>query len=41
MAAELGDRFSLDLALTQGLVPLIWDADRPAEAPGRRLHQPY
>jgi uncharacterized protein len=32
MAAELGDRFRLDLALTQGLVPLIWDAVRPAEA---------
>jgi predicted AAA+ superfamily ATPase len=32
MAAELGDRFSLDLALTQGLVPLIWDSPSPAEA---------
>jgi predicted AAA+ superfamily ATPase len=32
MAAELSDRFRLDSALTQGLVPLIWDADRPAEA---------
>jgi predicted AAA+ superfamily ATPase len=32
MAAELGDRFDLGTALTQGLVPLIWDADQPAEA---------
>jgi predicted AAA+ superfamily ATPase len=32
MAAELGDRFSLALALTQGLVPLIWDSPQPAEA---------
>jgi predicted AAA+ superfamily ATPase len=32
MAVELGDRFSLDLALTQGLVPLIWDSPSPAEA---------
>jgi predicted AAA+ superfamily ATPase len=32
MAAELGDRFRMESALTQGLVPLIWDADQPAEA---------
>ncbi|HEV7517845.1 MAG TPA: AAA family ATPase, partial [Thermoanaerobaculia bacterium] len=32
MAAELGDRFRLDSALTQGLVPLVWDAERPAES---------
>ena len=32
MAAELGDRFRLDSALTQGLVPLVWDAARPADA---------
>jgi predicted AAA+ superfamily ATPase len=32
MAAELGVRFDLDQALTQGLVPLVWDADRPREA---------
>jgi predicted AAA+ superfamily ATPase len=32
MAAELGDRFNLESALTRGLVPLIWDADQPSEA---------
>jgi predicted AAA+ superfamily ATPase len=32
MAAELGDRFRLDLALTQGLVPLVWDSERPADS---------
>jgi uncharacterized protein len=32
MAAELGDRFQLGSALTQGLVPLVWDAERPADA---------
>jgi uncharacterized protein len=32
MAAELGDRFRMESALTQGLVPLIWDAEQPAEA---------
>ncbi len=32
MAAELGGRFDLGTALTEGLVPLIWDADQPAEA---------
>jgi predicted AAA+ superfamily ATPase len=32
MAAELGDRFRLDSALTQGLVPLVWDAERPVDA---------
>jgi len=32
MAAELGPSFDLDLALTQGLVPLVWDAERPREA---------
>lgn len=32
MAAELGSRWDLDLALSQGLVPLVWDAERPDEA---------
>ena len=32
MAAELGDRFRLDSALTQGLVPLVWDAEHPADS---------
>jgi predicted AAA+ superfamily ATPase len=32
MAAELGERFRLDSALRQGLVPLVWDAARPADA---------
>jgi uncharacterized protein len=32
MAAELGDRFRMESALTQGLVPLIWDSEQPAEA---------
>ncbi len=32
MAAELGARFRLDDALEQGLVPLIWDAERPRDA---------
>ena len=31
MAAELGDRFRLDAALTEGLVPLVWDSDQPEE----------
>lgn len=29
LAAELGGRFDLDLALCQGLLPLVWDSDRP------------
>ena len=32
MAAELGRQWDLELALNQGLVPLIWDARRPADA---------
>lgn len=32
MAAELGDRFSMDDALTTGMVPLIVNAPDPAEA---------
>lgn len=31
MAAELGDRFDLLSALDHGLLPLIWDADDPAD----------
>lgn len=31
MAAELGERFRLDSALTQGLVPLVWDAEHPSD----------
>ena len=31
MAAELGPRFDLEAALDQGLLPLIWDADDPAD----------
>jgi len=31
VAAELGDRFDLDLALHQGLLPLVWDSDQPEE----------
>ena len=31
IAAELGDRFDLDSALDYGLLPLIWDADDPAD----------
>ena len=31
MAAELGDRFDLDVALTQGLVPLVWTSKEPEE----------
>ena len=31
IAAELGDRFDLDAALDHGLLPLIWDADDPAD----------
>jgi predicted AAA+ superfamily ATPase len=31
MAAELGSRFELDVALTQGLVPLVWGSREPAE----------
>jgi uncharacterized protein len=29
MAAELGDHFRLDAALTEGLVPLVWSSDEP------------
>jgi predicted AAA+ superfamily ATPase len=32
LAAELGDAFDFDRALTQGLVPLIWESPRPGEA---------
>jgi len=32
MAAELGDAFDLDLALQQGLLPVVWDAAQPAAA---------
>jgi len=31
MAAELGERFDLDRALTVGLVPLVWVADDPTD----------
>ena len=31
MAAELGDRFRLDSALTRGLVPLVWSSPEPEE----------
>ncbi len=31
LAAELGDRFRLDTALTQGLVPLVWGSPEPEE----------
>lgn len=31
MAAELGDSFDLDLALKQGMLPVVWDASHPAE----------
>ena len=31
MAAELGPRFDLPAALDRGLLPLIWDADDPAD----------
>ena len=31
LAAELGVRFDLGLALQQGLLPLVWDSDRPEE----------
>ena len=31
LAAELGERFDLELALRQGLLPLVWDSDRPEE----------
>jgi uncharacterized protein len=31
MAAELGDRFDLDEALTHGLVPLVWTSEEPEE----------
>jgi len=31
MAAELGDRFRLDAALTEGLVPLVWSSKEPEE----------
>jgi predicted AAA+ superfamily ATPase len=34
MAAELGTRFDFDRALTQGLVPLVWDAAHPGETLG-------
>jgi len=29
MAAELGDAFSLDLALKQGMLPVVWDSPHP------------
>jgi predicted AAA+ superfamily ATPase len=29
MGSELGSRFDLDAALVRGLVPLVWDSDRP------------
>jgi predicted AAA+ superfamily ATPase len=31
LAAELGERFDLELALRQGLLPLVWDSDHPEE----------
>jgi len=31
MAAELGDAFDLDLALKQGMLPVVWDAKHPGE----------
>ncbi|MFP5288820.1 MAG: ATP-binding protein [Thermoanaerobaculia bacterium] len=31
MAAELGEHFSLDMALTEGLVPLVWSSEQPEE----------
>ena len=31
MAAELGPRFDLDQAMRLGMVPLVWDAEHPAE----------
>ena len=31
MAAELGPLFDLDRALRQGLLPLVWDSERPAD----------
>ncbi len=31
MAAELGDRFELEAALRDGLVPLVWDAADPGD----------
>jgi len=31
MAAELGNRFALDAALTHGLVPLVWTSKEPEE----------
>lgn len=31
VAAELGERFDLELALHQGLLPLVWDSRRPEE----------
>ncbi len=34
LAAELGDRFALDAALSAGLVPLIWNAENPRDALG-------
>jgi len=34
LAAELGERFALDSALTTGLVPLIWDSSQPRDALG-------
>ena len=32
MAAELGNDFDLDQALHQGLLPLVWDSNRPDDA---------
>ena len=34
MAGELGDAFELDRALEQGLLPVVWDADDPADTLG-------
>jgi predicted AAA+ superfamily ATPase len=31
VAAELGERFDLELSLRQGLLPLVWDSRRPEE----------
>ncbi|MBP9699243.1 MAG: ATP-binding protein [Elusimicrobia bacterium] len=32
MAVELGDQFSLERALEQGLLPVVWSSESPAEA---------
>lgn len=31
MAAELGDEFQLSRALTQGMLPLVWDSRSPGD----------